>query len=89
MQFVYQEWDIMREKIVREEKLEKVQTNATISRPAFGMLLQEARIKKRMTTLDVANEVKLSANIISMYENGTEVPNSDTEKLLKQLLNIN
>jgi len=85
--FVYQEWDIMKEQISSENKNEKLQ-NVTPIRPSFGIVLQEERIKKRMTTLDVANAVNSTAKLISMYENGTEVPSEEIELALKALFDI-
>ena len=43
---VYQEWDILREQIKEpEQKTERI-LNTVSTRPSFGFLLQEARIKK-------------------------------------------
>lgn len=87
--FVYQEWDILKEQPKEQEhKVERITTN-TSNRPSYGFLLQEARIKKRMTALDVANEIGVSAKLISLFENGSEIPNSDHANMLNELLKIN
>lgn len=83
---VYQEWDILREQMKEpEQKTERI-LNTVSTRPSFGFLLQEARIKKRMTTVDVANSIGVSAKTVSMFENGSEIPNASMTDLLKQVL---
>tara|TARA_B100001741_G_scaffold55021_1_gene42766 strand:+ start:1039 stop:1311 length:273 start_codon:yes stop_codon:yes gene_type:complete len=85
---VYQEWDILREQMKEpEQKTERI-LNTASTRPSFGFLLQEARIKKRMTTVDVANAIGVTAKTISMFENGSEIPNASMTDVLKQLLNM-
>jgi len=87
--FVYQEWDILKEQNKDcEVKVEKL-LNTSNNRPPFGFQLQEARIRKRLTTIDVANAVNVSAKMISMFENGIEIPNQNTTRLLNNLLEIN
>ena len=86
--FVYQEWDILKEQNKDcEIKVEKL-SNTSNSRPPFGFQLQEARIRKRLTTVDVANAVNVSAKMISMFENGIEIPDQDMTQLLNNLLEM-
>jgi ribosome-binding protein aMBF1 (putative translation factor) len=84
---VFQEWDILKETHKElEQKIEKT-TNLT-NRPSFGFMLQQARIKKRMTTMDVANSMRITAKMVSLYENGTEIPNTATADALRYLLDV-
>ena len=41
-----------------------------------------------MTTVDVANAIGVTAKTISMFENGSEIPNASMTDVLKQLLNM-
>tara|TARA_B100001778_G_C18116624_1_gene418684 strand:- start:129 stop:407 length:279 start_codon:yes stop_codon:yes gene_type:complete len=86
--YAYQEWDILKEqKKDNEQKTEKIVHKHT-SRPSFGFMLQEARIKKRMTTLDVANHINVSTKMISMFESGTEIPDHEMTRKLSHLLDF-
>ena len=72
--FVFQEWDMMRERApTHDEKLEKT-TNMPIRTNAFSIQLQEARIKRRMTVMDLAERCGVTSRQMSVYENGTETP---------------
>lgn len=85
---VYQEWDILREQMKEpEQKTERI-LDTVSTRPSFGFFLQEARIKRRMTTVDVANAIGVSAKTVSMFENGSEIPNANMTEILKQLLGM-
>lgn len=85
---VYQEWDILKENNKDpEHKIEKVSVQ-NVQRPSFGFLLQQGRIRKRMTTVDVANKLKITAKMISLYENGTETPTEEFASKLRELLDI-
>ena len=86
--YVYHEWDILKENNKdSEHKVEKhVSVNNT--RPSFSFLLQQGRIRKRMTTIDVANKLNISPKSVSLYENGTESPNDEVAALLRDLLDI-
>ena len=85
---VYQEWDILREQMKEpEQKTERI-LDTVSTRPSFGFLLQEARIKRRMTTVDVANSIGVSAKTVAMFENGSEIPNASMTDILKQLLGM-
>lgn len=86
---VFQEWDILREQNKDlESKNEKVTSIMNKERPSFGFLIQQARMKKRMTTMDVAEAVYLNPKFISMYENGTEIPSAEVTNNLKKILDI-
>lgn len=86
--YVYQDWDILKEEKKLAESHVKRQSQQQVERPSFGLLLQESRIKKRMTTIDVAAAVDCSAKLISMYENGTEVPTGEVANALRRLFDI-
>ena len=83
MYFVYQEWEIMREprQDPRGERVENVQTHVHASL-SFASKLQEARIRSRLTTKELAEKCDIPSRKISLYENGSEVP---TEKVMKTL----
>lgn len=86
--YVYQEWDILKEiNKDSEHKVEKISFENT-QRPSFCFLLQQARIKKRMTTTDVANHLKIPAKMVSLYENGSEIPDESVAMILRELLDI-
>lgn len=85
---VYQEWDILKETHKEtEHKVERF-SSSNVQRPSFGFLLQQARIRKRMTTTDVANHLKITAKMISLFENGTETPNEECAAALRDLLGV-
>lgn len=86
--FVYQEWEVMREQQLRpEERLEKMPTAPT-KMNTFSVLLQEARIKKRMTLAELANKCNISNRQMSLYENGTETPPQEVYQRITKELNI-
>ena len=89
--FVYQEWDILKgSNKMQEELTEKNSsiTNSSINRPSFGFMLQRARIRKRMTTVDVATALKIHAKTISLFESGAEIPTEQMTKELNALLDL-
>ena len=86
--FVYQEWDMMREKTTApEERLEKTQP-IPARNVSFASQLQEARISHRMTIGDLASKCGVPSRTMSMYENGSEMPPSDVSARIKQVLSI-
>ena len=86
---VFQEWDILKEQSKEfESKHEKVTSIMNKERPSFGFLIQQARMKKRMTTMDVAQAVDINPKLISLYENGTEIPSAEVSTSLKKVLDI-
>ena len=87
--FVYQEWDVMRERqIQNEEKMER--TPPSVSRSAtFSIRLQEARIAKRITVADLATKVGVSSRTMTLYENGTEMPPAEICAAISHILNMN
>ena len=87
--FVYQEWDILRERYIpTEEKLEKT-TPIVANKATFSLRLQEARIANRLTVTDLAAKVGCSSRCMSLYENGTEMPPANIQKAICQVLHIN
>tara|TARA_B110001450_G_scaffold243924_1_gene255587 strand:+ start:1193 stop:1480 length:288 start_codon:yes stop_codon:yes gene_type:complete len=86
--FVYQEWDVMRERpTLPEEKLEKLPA-VSFRHMTFAMRLQEARIKNRLTIQELAGRCNLDVYTITLLENGTEVPPPDVANKINQVLNI-
>ena len=86
--FVYQEWDIMRERQqMPEERLEKIST-APLRQNTFAIKLQEARIKQRLTLADLATKCGIASRPMSLYENGTETPPPEIYKRIVELLGI-
>ena len=87
--FVYHEWDILREqaKEVEIHKLEKIIPN-TSSVPNFSLKLQEARLKKRLTTTEISNQINVPVKTICMFESGAEVPTPDILDSLSKLLDL-
>jgi DNA-binding XRE family transcriptional regulator len=87
--FAYQEWDILKEQKNAEVlKTEKYISTSTCERPAFNMILQKARIKKRMTVLDLAEKLQVSAKSISLYETGAENPSKALVDKLCEILDL-
>jgi ribosome-binding protein aMBF1 (putative translation factor) len=86
--FVYQEWDVMRERpALPEEKLEKLPP-VSLRHMTFAMRLQEARIKNRLTIQELAGKCNLEVYTITLFENGTEVPSPDIANKINKVLNI-
>lgn len=86
--FVYQEWDVMRERHVQpEEKLEKLPP-VSHRQLSFALQLQEARIRNRLTIQELAARCNLPIRTLSLFENGTEVPPADIAISIKKELNI-
>ena len=86
--FVYQEWDIMRERpSLPEEKLEKLPP-VSLRHMTFAMRLQEARIKHRLTIQELASRCDLNVSTITLFENGSEVPSPEVANKINEVLSI-
>ena len=86
--FIYQEWDIMRPRqLPPEEKLEKLPP-ISCRQVSFGMQLQEARIKHRLTIHELAARCGLPALTLSLFENGTEVPAPEVAQKIHEVLDM-
>ena len=86
--FVYQEWDIMRERqTLPEERLEKILPMQSLNQ-SFAVKLQEARIRNRLTIAELAQKVNVSPHAMSMYENGAEMPSTTLCNEITKLLGI-
>ena len=83
---VYQDWDILKENTSSNNtmKLEKKVKLSHIQK--FGAQLQEARIRKRMSILDISNLLGISPRTVTMYENESEVPDTDMIKKIETIL---
>lgn len=89
MNFVYQDWDLMKiqAKETDTSKCEKRSVQPATPVRTFQQL-QEARIRKRLTVMDVAEAVDIPVDSIIMYENGSEAPNEEIRKKLLQFFEI-
>ena len=87
MNFVYQDWDMLRDTSREIEKQEKRPVQ-TITPIRTYQQLQEARIRKRFTVMDVAEAIGISTEAVSFYENGTEAPNEEIRRKLFDFLGI-
>ncbi len=76
---VYQEWEIVKE---LQQKHEEKCTYSYIAPRRIGLLIQEARIQKRITVSSLAEMLNVEAREIVMFENGTETP---TPKMCEEL----
>ena len=86
--FVYQEWDMMRERYTApEERLEKLPAISQ-RQMSFAMQLQESRIKQRLTIQELAVKCKLPARTLALYESGSEIPPSDVAKTIREILDM-
>ena len=86
--FVYQEWEVMKERVIpSEERLEKTMPVVTRS-AAFSVRLQEARIAQRITVADLAEKVGCTSRSMAFYENGTEMPPPAIHKNICQVLKM-
>ena len=86
--FVYQEWDMLRERsTVVEDRVEKIVT-PTMQDTAFSTRMQEARIRLRLTIHELAERVGLPSRTISMYENGSEMPSDHAASQIKIALGM-
>lgn len=84
--FIYQEWDVMREKqIEREEKIERV-VSSLPSKVNFAMQLQQARIRQRITIHDLATQTNIPIQHITAFETGAEVPSDNMMQRLRAIL---
>lgn len=54
----------------------------------FGLQIQQARIKLKMTQKDLSNAVNLPLSVISSYENGKGGRNGCYVNIIKKYLNI-
>lgn len=54
----------------------------------FGENLRNARNAQGMTQRELAQQIGITANCISMYESGRRMPNIETVSLMSDVLNI-
>ena len=86
--FVYQEWDMLRERVsISEDKVERTVMGG-VSDTAFCTRMQENRIRLRLTVRELADKLCLSQRTVSMYENGTEIPSEIECKNIKRTLQM-
>lgn len=90
MHFVYQDWDILKDVSKEREEWTKPDKKAyTANIPVrMSQQLQEARIRKRLTIMDVARLVNVTPQSVSLYENGSEAPSDDIKRRLFQILEM-
>jgi DNA-binding XRE family transcriptional regulator len=85
---VCQEWDILKEKAKGDTLKYEKETVICNNVPSFGYLLQQARIHKRLTTTDLANNIGIESRSISLYESGIETPSAEIAEKLRLYLDI-
>ena len=86
--YVFQEWDILRvHSDASEERVERTIAPASKTH-SYGAQIQEARIRNRLSIADVAQKIGVNARTVSMYENGSEMPNAIVAAQIKALLNL-
>ena len=82
--FVYQEWDVLREKYrLPEERLEKTPTPSKVV--SVGGRIQEVRIHNRLSIPDLAKRLGIEPRILSAFENGSEIPTQETMRAIEAL----
>ena len=89
--FVYHEWDILCEDKNTLTKSERLIVHKHVplrNMNTFGVKLQEARIKNRMTIEHLANEINVDPKTIMMFETGIEAPSTDTKLAFEKLFNL-
>jgi ribosome-binding protein aMBF1 (putative translation factor) len=96
-QFIYQEFDIVREQLAaapgkttteHSGGAEKVMIVTPTQEASFAIRMQEARINKRMTVHHLAEQCALSTKDIINYETGAEVPSVVEVKKIEAVLNM-
>lgn len=90
MNFVYQDWDILKDVSKETEEFTKAEkkTYSTTIPVRISQQLQEARIRKRLTVIDVSKMVNVTPQSISLYENGSEAPSDEIKRKLFHILEI-
>ena len=85
--FAYHEFDMLRESVKPpEQKLEKATGSNRSS--AYSTMLQEARIRQRLSIGELAARVGLPARLVSLYESGAEVPPESTQRSIGDALGL-
>ena len=84
---VFQEWDILREKRETNETKEN-QTFASVIPKKIGVQINEARIKRRMTIITLANLIDKDSHTVALYENGLETPEQHIIEKIQEILQI-
>lgn len=90
MNFVYQDWDILKDNTKETEEVSKPDKKmySTSIPVRISQQLQEARIKKRLTIVDVSKMIGVSPQSVSLYENGSEAPSDEIKRNLFRILEI-
>ena len=88
--FVYQEWDVLREKqTIVEERLERVTSQpAPLRTNTFAPQLQEARIAHRMTIAELAEKCGVNVRTMSLFEAGSEMPSTEMQAAILSVLGV-
>ena len=88
--FVYHEWDILYEEKKTPSKCERLirREGPHLHSNLFGIKLQETRIRLRLTIEDVANKMHIDPKTVTMFENGSEMPSSETKAQLEKILKL-
>ena len=79
---------MMRERAApQEEKVERTTTTVS-NKMNFGMQLQQARIRNRITVHDLAVKCDIPVHHLTAFETGTEVPSSELMNKIRHVLGI-
>ena len=85
---VYVEWDILKERLHPEElKLEKA-ISTSKRNISFGSLMQETRIRKKMSIITLSQETEISCRALALYESGIEVPSIALRHTIEKQLDL-
>lgn len=89
-EFVYQEFDMLREH-TSQPTLHEKPDNVVISQTrvaSFPIRMQEARIRKRITVHDLSLKCGIPIKDITSYESGAEVPISAVAEKIERILEM-
>ena len=88
-QFVYQEFDIIREFHNTPTIFEKPEKIVSPNREtSFPIRMQESRIRKRITVSELACQCGIAIKDIINYESGTEVPSAAISQKIQSILEM-
>ena len=83
---VFQDWDVATKVEATSDALLRVCGDKVVQN--YGLKIQEARLKKRLSLHDLARMIDRDAHALAMCENGIERPSSDMLQLLQDALGV-
>jgi DNA-binding transcriptional regulator YiaG len=85
--FMFQDWNMMQEIRIREKETQGDRRVIVEDKPqakSFGTDLQRIRIQNRMSLVAMASYLKIDANLLSSFEEGTTpVPEETLKKAVE------